>query len=75
MGQLYHDDGSRIYTHTGGCDWTSTTILHLIDAPDSTQWHNYHLNVAAELDNLPAVNRNNVRKVRIGLWSYNRNNC
>jgi hypothetical protein len=66
---------TRIYVHTGGCDWKSTSVLHLINAPDSTQWHNYAFNVDNELNNLPGVNRADVTKIRVGLWSYVRNNC
>jgi hypothetical protein len=66
---------TRIYARTGGCDWTSSATLHLIPAPDTTRWHNYAFNVADELGNLPGVNPAQVRRVRLGLWSYARNNC
>jgi len=66
---------TRIYTHTGGCDWTSSAALHLISALDSTRWHNYSFNVADELGNLSGVNPAQIRRIRVGLWSYARNNC
>jgi hypothetical protein len=66
---------TRIYVHTGGCDWASTPVLHLIDAPDSTHWHNYAFNVNDELDNLTGVSRSDVTKIRVGVWTYVRNNC
>jgi hypothetical protein len=66
---------TRIYSHTGGCDWADLPTLHLIEAPDTTQWHNYSFNVADELANLAGVNPAEVRAIRVGLWSYVRNNC
>jgi hypothetical protein len=66
---------TRVYTRTGGCDWVNSPTLHLILAPDTTRWHNYSFNLAAELDNLPGVNRSQIRAVRVGLWAYVRNNC
>ena len=53
----------------------STTALHLIEAPDSTRWHNYRLNLDSELTHLPGIDKGKIRKVKVGLWPYVRNNC
>jgi len=66
---------TRIYAHTGGCDWVDSPMLHLIEAPDTTRWHNYAFNVASELTHLAGVNPSQVRRIKVGLWSYARNNC
>jgi len=66
---------TRILSATPGCTWTSGPVLHLIPAPDSLNWHDYQFNVAAELDNLPGVNRDSIRAVRVGLLAYVENNC
>lgn len=66
---------TRIYVHTDSCDWANTPAFHLISAPDSTRWHNYAFNLDDELNNLSGVNRGQIRKVRVALWPYVRNNC
>jgi hypothetical protein len=66
---------TRIYSRTGGCPWTNTATLHLIQAADTNRWHNYTFNVNSELDALPGVNRDLIRRIRVGLWPYVRNNC
>lgn len=66
---------TRIYSRTGGCPWVNTPTLHLILAPDTNRWHNYSLNITDELSNLPGVERNDIQKIRIALWSYCNDNC
>ena len=66
---------TRIYVHTDSCDWADSPTLHLIHAPDSTSWHNYAFNLNDELNNLSGVNRSQIRRVRVALWPYVRNNC
>jgi hypothetical protein len=66
---------TRIYSATSGCTWQSGPTLHLIRAPDSLNWHDYRLNVAAELDSLPGIVRSQVCAIRVGLLSYVLNNC
>lgn len=66
---------TRIYSHTAGCNWANSPTLHLIPAADTFGWHNYAFNVADELQHLGGVNPIEVRRIRVGLWAYVRNNC
>jgi len=66
---------TRIYSATGGCTWENGPGLHLIRAPDSLHWYDYHLNIASELGNLPGVNPDSVRTIRVSFLSYVFDSC
>jgi len=58
---------TRIYYASWRCPWQNTPTIHLIPAPDSS-WHSYVLDIAAELrENLPGVDPQLVRAVRVAL--------
>jgi hypothetical protein len=61
---------TRIYSATSGCNWTSSSRLHLIRAPDSLTWHDYNFHIDDELDNLPDVDPDSVAAVNIALFGY-----
>ncbi len=58
---------TRICYKTGHCTWANSSILHLIEAPD-TNWNTYSFNVDDELANLPGVNPLDIAKVKIALF-------
>lgn len=60
---------TRIYKPTSGCTWMSDETLHLIRV-DDTLWHDYHLDVSAELSNLPGVPRPDVRAIRVAALGF-----
>ncbi|MEO0078837.1 MAG: hypothetical protein ABIK86_07575 [candidate division WOR-3 bacterium] len=67
---------TRIYSATAGCPWTSTPVLHLISAPDSLHWHDYHFNIAEELNtNLPGVIPDSVKAIRVYMLGFVLGNC
>ncbi len=67
---------TRIYSATAGCPWTSTSVLHLVPAPDSLQWHDYRFNVAEEVSsNLPGVVPESVKAIRVYLLGFVLDNC
>ena len=66
---------TRIFAATSGCDWSSSPVLHLIRVSDSLNWYDYQFNVAAELDNLPGVERDSIQAVRVSLLGYVKQNC
>ena len=66
---------TRIYAATSGCDWQPGPTLHLIEAPDSVNWYDYHLLVDQELDSLPGVPRDSVRSVNVVVLSFVLGNC
>lgn len=58
-----------IYKPTSGCTWVSDDTLHLIRV-DDTLWHDYHLDISAELSNLPGVPGSDVRAIRLSALGY-----
>jgi hypothetical protein len=67
---------TRVYSATSGCPWTSTPALHLVRAPDSLHWHDYRFNLYEEvIANLPGVNPESVRAVRVYLLGFVLDNC
>ena len=66
---------TRIYSATSGCDWTNSPSLHLIRAPDSTSWHDYHLLLPDELERLPGVAPDSIRSIRVSLLGFVLGNC
>lgn len=66
---------TRIFSATSGCDWASSSRLHLIRATDSLSWHRYSFVLQDELRNLPAVDPDSVRYVRVALLSFVLGNC
>lgn len=66
---------TRIFSATSGCDWSSTRSLHLIRAPDSLSWHRYSIALQEELLNLPAVDPDSVRYLKVCLLSFVLGNC
>ncbi len=66
---------TRIYSATRGCDWSNSSRLHLVRAPDSLNWHRYRFILRDELVNLPGVNPDSVRCVRVSLLSFVLGNC
>ncbi len=61
---------TRIYGATSGCDWQGGPTLHLIPAPDTLNWYDYHLLLGEELDSLPGVARDSVEAVNVVLLGY-----
>ena len=57
---------SKICARTVACPWVGSSSSHVIAATD-TQWHNYAFNLNDELDNVPAVNRLDVSKIRVSI--------
>ena len=60
---------TRVYKPTSGCTWVSDDTLHLIRV-DDTLWHDYHLDVNAELSNLPGVTRSDIRAIRVAALGF-----
>jgi len=65
---------TRIYAATSGCDWRNSPVLHLIRVSDSLNWRDHRFHLAAELDNLPGVNRDSIHAVRVSLLGYVKQN-
>ncbi|HDQ99727.1 MAG TPA: hypothetical protein ENN51_05540 [candidate division WOR-3 bacterium] len=61
---------TRIFSATEGHPWRGSDVLHLIGAPDSLNWHDYRFHVGDELANLPGVNPDDVRAIRVVLLAY-----
>ncbi len=65
---------TRICQFTAPCPWQNTSTCHLIIVNDWL-WHNYSFNLATELQNLPGVNPENVKKVEIALYDTTAHTC
>lgn len=65
---------TRIYKPTSGCPWESDDTLHLIRVHD-TLWHDYQLDVSAELANLPGVERTAIRSIRVAVLGFVVDDC
>jgi hypothetical protein len=57
-----------ICTFSDNCPWTSSATTHLITASDSS-WHPYSFNIDTELGNLPGVDPDDIRKVKVSLYT------
>jgi len=57
---------TRICRWSYDCPWTSAPDCHIIQVTDSL-WHDYNFNILDELANLPAVDQNEVAKIKITL--------
>ncbi|MCL6466015.1 MAG: hypothetical protein K6T77_04565 [candidate division WOR-3 bacterium] len=66
---------TRIYVATRGCDWQNSPRLHLIPAPDSFHWYDYHFFLRDELESLPGVQPELVKAVQVGLLGFVLGNC
>ncbi len=66
---------TRIYMATRGCDWQNSPTLHLIRAGDSSNLHNYRFNLRNELENLPGVDPQQIKVIRVGLLGFVLDNC
>ncbi len=65
---------TKICNRSTQCPWTSSSISHVIEVPD-TLWHDYTFNVAAELTNLVGVNPSAVKNVEVSLLAVAGNHC
>ncbi len=61
---------TRLYSATTGCPWVSTSMLHLIGAPDSLNWYDYDFSVEDELANLPGVEPDSIHAINVVLLAY-----
>jgi hypothetical protein len=53
------------------CDWVESDTLHFIDINEPGEWRSYSLKVAEEIAAyLPGVNRPDVAKLKVQLFSY-----
>ena len=53
------------------CEWNESDTLNFIDVTSPGDWVDYDLDIAQEIaDNLPGVNADDVRKVRVELYTY-----
>jgi hypothetical protein len=57
---------TRIANMSAGCPWANTADRHIIAIYDSL-WHNYSFNIYDELANVPAVDPDEVAKIKITL--------
>ena len=57
---------TRIANMSPGCPWANTADCHIIAIYDSL-WHNYSFNIGDELANVPAVDPDEVTKIRVFL--------
>ena len=57
---------TRICRWSYDCPWTNAGDCHIIQVADSN-WNDYNFNILDELDNVPAVNPNEVAKIKITL--------
>lgn len=55
---------TRICARTVACPWVASTSSHVIVVAD-TMWHTYAFNLDDELNNVPAVNRLEIAKIRV----------
>ncbi|MCX8015687.1 MAG: hypothetical protein N2748_06660 [candidate division WOR-3 bacterium] len=58
---------TRLTNKSLHCPWTNSPTVHLINVTDTINWHTYSFNLNTELNNLPGVNRNNIKKIQIAL--------
>ncbi len=58
---------TRITNKSLHCPWANTPTIHLINVIDTINWHTYSFNLNNELNNLPGINRNNVKKIQVAL--------
>jgi len=78
---LYYEDffgnilgTTAIVDRTLHCPWTESAVLRLIDVPDA-EWHEYGFDLAAELENFPGLDPEQVKQVRISLTSLVGGDC
>jgi hypothetical protein len=57
---------TRICQWSYNCPWTSGADCHIVQVTDSL-WHDYSFNLIDELANVPAVDPNEVAKIKITL--------
>lgn len=57
---------TRICQWSYDCPWINTPECHIIQVTDSL-WHDYTFNIQDELANLPAVDPNEVAKIKVTL--------
>ncbi len=58
---------TRIAYKSPHCPWHNSPTLHIINVNDTLNWHTYSFNINDELNNLPGVNQNNIKKIQIAL--------
>lgn len=62
---------TRVYYPSPYCNWQAGPTMHLIKVED-TLWNSYSFNIQNEIaQNLPGVDPNAVRKVKVSLYAYN----
>jgi hypothetical protein len=57
---------TRVCRWSYDCPWTNAADCHIIQVADSN-WHDYDFNLLDELNNVPAVNPDEVAKIKITL--------
>ncbi len=57
---------TRIYVATRGCDWQNSPRLHLIPAPDSFHWYDYHFFSGMNWKVYPGFSPNWLRRFKSG---------
>lgn len=59
---------TRITNKSLHCPWNNTSSIHLINVIDTNNWYTYSFNIDNELNNLPGINRGNIKKVQVALF-------
>jgi hypothetical protein len=58
---------TRITNKSEHCPWVNSNTLHLINVTDTVDWYDYIFNINDELDNLPGINRTNIKKIQVAI--------
>ena len=62
---------TKFYSHNEFALWVSSDTAHLIDVSALSGWQHYQLSIRQELaDNLPGVNADQLKQIRVELYSY-----
>ena len=58
---------TRINNKSQHCPWVNSNTVHLINVTDTANWYTYSFNINNELNNLPGINRGNIKKIQVAL--------
>jgi hypothetical protein len=65
---------TRIFNGTTHCDWVNTGTLHLIPQAGD-EWHHIGILIDEEIQSIPDLNPDDVKRITTSLYAYNTDYC